>query len=156
MGGSCKVISGSWYDPYAEQTYSDPQDIDIDHVVPLAEAWRSGASSWDDKRRESYANDPLVLLSVEDNANQKKGDKGPEAWKPQRGRVMRLCPALDPDQGQVRSQRRRRGEGGGGADAQHLRGELAAVGSREDGTLQRDTLEHNFYHQASRIKRSVP
>ena len=82
VGGSCKRVVGSWYDPYTEQTYSDPQEIDIDHVVPLAEAWRSGASSWDDERRERYANDPLVLLSVEDNANQAKGDKGPEAWKP--------------------------------------------------------------------------
>jgi hypothetical protein len=82
VGSGCKVESGSWFDPYTERTYSDPQEIDIDHVVPLAEAWRSGASSWDDGRRERYANDPDVLLSVEDNANQQKGDKGPEAWKP--------------------------------------------------------------------------
>jgi hypothetical protein len=82
VGSGCKVISGTWFDPYTNQTYSDPQDLDIDHVVPLANAWRSGASSWDDKQRERYANDPDVLLSVEDNANQEKGDKGPEAWKP--------------------------------------------------------------------------
>jgi hypothetical protein len=50
--------------------------------VPLANAWRSGAPSWTDEQRERYANDPDVLLSVEDNANQEKGDKGPEAWKP--------------------------------------------------------------------------
>ena len=82
VGKGCKVSSGSWLDPYTNQTYSDPQDLDIDHVVPLAEAWRSGASSWDDGRRERYANDPDVLLSVEKSANRKKGDKGPEAWKP--------------------------------------------------------------------------
>ena len=81
-GEGCKVTSGSWYDPYTTQTFTDPQDIDIDHVVPLANAWRSGASSWSDEERERYANDPDVLLSVEDNANQQKGDKGPEAWKP--------------------------------------------------------------------------
>jgi hypothetical protein len=80
--GSCKVVSGQWLDPYTGQTYTKPTDLDIDHVVPLANAWRSGASSWDDKQRERYANDPDVLLSVEDNANQAKGDKGPEAWKP--------------------------------------------------------------------------
>ncbi len=78
----CKVARGPWFDLYTECTYSGPQDIHIDYVVPLAEAWRSGASSWDDGRRERYANDPDVLLSVEDNANQQKGDKGPEAWKP--------------------------------------------------------------------------
>ena len=81
-GSGCKVTSGSWYDPYTDQTFSNPQDLDIDHVVPLANAWRSGASSWNDEQRERYANDPDVLLSVEDNANQEKGDKGPEAWKP--------------------------------------------------------------------------
>lgn len=82
VGSGCKVASGSWYDPYTDQTFTDPSDIDTDHVVALANAWRSGASSWDDAERERYANDPEVLLSVEDNANQSKGDKGPEAWKP--------------------------------------------------------------------------
>jgi hypothetical protein len=82
VGSGCKVTSGTWYDPYTDRTYSDPQDLDIDHVVPLANAWRSGAPSWTDEQRERYANDPDVLLSVEDNANQEKGDKGPESWKP--------------------------------------------------------------------------
>lgn len=82
VGSGCKVTSGTWFDPYTEQTFTDPQDLDIDHVVPLANAWRSGASSWDDEQRERYANHPDVLHSVEDNANQEKGDKGPEAWKP--------------------------------------------------------------------------
>lgn len=80
----CDVASGEWSDPYTGNTYTDPSEIDIDHVVPLANAWRSGASSWDEGRRERYANDPEVLLSVEDDANQEKGDKGPEAWKPPR------------------------------------------------------------------------
>ena len=82
VGSECKVTSGTWLDPYTDQTFTDPQDIDTDHVVPLANAWRSGASSWNNDQRERYANDPQVLLSVEDNANQAKGDKGPEAWKP--------------------------------------------------------------------------
>ena len=82
VGKECKVKSGTWFDPYTAKTYTEPSDIDTDHVVPLANAWRSGASSWDNGARERYANDPEVLLSVEDNANQSKGDKGPEAWKP--------------------------------------------------------------------------
>lgn len=80
----CDVVSGEWLDPYTGNTYTDPSEIDIDHVVPLANAWRSGASSWDEQQRELYANAPGVVLSVEDNANQEKGDKGPEAWKPPR------------------------------------------------------------------------
>jgi hypothetical protein len=82
VGSGCKVISGTWLDPYTGKTYTKASDIDTDHVVPLANAWRSGASSWDNEQRERYANDPDVLLSVEDKANQSKGDKGPEAWKP--------------------------------------------------------------------------
>ena len=82
VGNGCKVVSGTWFDLYTARTYTKPSDIDTDHVVPLANAWRTGASLWDDDQRERYANDPDVLLSVEDNANQAKGDKGPEAWKP--------------------------------------------------------------------------
>ena len=82
VGEGCDVESSRWIDPYTTQTYTDPLDIDIDHLVPLANAYRSGASGWDEAERERYANDPDNLLSVEDNANQEKGDKGPEAWKP--------------------------------------------------------------------------
>ncbi len=82
VGEGCDVESGRWRDPYTTRTYTDPLDIDIDHLVPLANAHRSGASQWDEAERERYANDPDNLLSVEDNANQEKGDKGPEAWKP--------------------------------------------------------------------------
>jgi hypothetical protein len=84
VGRYCDVQAGTWFDPYTGNTYRDPSDVDIDHVVPLANAWRSGAASWSDARRERFANAPLDLLSVEDNANQSKGDKGPEAWKPPR------------------------------------------------------------------------
>lgn len=82
VADGCDVLSGSWRDPYAGGTYSEPSEIDIDHVVPLANAWRSGASSWDEALRERYANDPSVVLSAEAGENRSKGDKGPEAWKP--------------------------------------------------------------------------
>jgi hypothetical protein len=78
----CSFTSGDWLDPYTGKTLTDPGDVDIDHVVPLANAWRSGAASWDEEEREAYANDPGVLLSVDDAENQVKGDKGPEAWRP--------------------------------------------------------------------------
>jgi len=80
----CYVESGRWFDPYTGSTYYQPSDIDVDHVVPLANAWRSGAASWTTARKERFANIPPGLLSVEDNANASKGDKGPEAWKPPR------------------------------------------------------------------------
>ena len=78
----CSFIAGEWIGPYTGQTFIDTEDVDIDHVVPLANAWRSGASTWSTPDREAYANDPQVLLTVDDSANQEKGDKGPDAWKP--------------------------------------------------------------------------
>lgn len=80
----CYITAGTWLDPYTGRTLSDPSGIDIDHVVPLANAWRSGASSaeWSTADREAYANDPDVLLSTDAGANRTKGDKGPEAWRP--------------------------------------------------------------------------
>lgn len=84
IDGDCSITSGTWLDPYTGQTLTDASEVDIDHLVPLANAWRSGASSarWSTADREAYANDPRVLLSADDAANQIKGDKGPEAWKP--------------------------------------------------------------------------
>jgi hypothetical protein len=65
------------------RTHTKPSEIEIDHVVAPANSWHSNASSSDDDWGERYANDPSVLLSVEDDANQEKGDnKAPEAWKP--------------------------------------------------------------------------
>ena len=75
-------VTGTWLDPYTGATLTDSADVDIDHVVPLANAWRSGASGWSGSDREAYANDPAVLLSADAGANRQKGDKGPEAWRP--------------------------------------------------------------------------
>ena len=81
---ACAATSGSWYSPYDGATWSAASDVDIDHVVPLAEAWRSGASSWTTSRRQSFANDLTrpQLIAVTDNVNQAKGDKDPAEWLP--------------------------------------------------------------------------
>ncbi|MCF6526120.1 HNH endonuclease [Streptomyces sp. JJ36] len=82
----CDVVSGRWRSPFDGAEWTDPSDVDVDHVVPLAEAWRSGARAWDDARREEFANDMErpQLLAVTDNVNQEKGDSPPDAWKPPR------------------------------------------------------------------------
>ena len=51
------AVSGRWYSPYDGATWTAASDVGIDHVVPLAEAWRSGASSWTTSRCQSFAND---------------------------------------------------------------------------------------------------
>ena len=87
------VLAGQWRDPYTGRllTFDDlkelaqAQAIQIDHVVPLAEAWRSGADRWRAQRRERYANDPRGLLAVDGPANMSKGDGDPAAWRPSKG-----------------------------------------------------------------------
>ncbi|RII16965.1 hypothetical protein DSC45_14475 [Streptomyces sp. YIM 130001] len=81
---SCAATAGSWFSEYDGETWSASGDVDIDHVVPLAEAWRSGASSWTDDAREGFANDLTrpQLIAVTDNVNQSKGDKDPADWLP--------------------------------------------------------------------------
>ncbi|WP_143115205.1 HNH endonuclease family protein [Austwickia chelonae] len=80
--GNCTRPTGKWVDPYTAGVFDSARDIDIDHVVPLSHAWRTGAADWDTEKRTKFANDPLVLVSVENRANRAKGDKAPNEWKP--------------------------------------------------------------------------
>ncbi|MFC8434591.1 HNH endonuclease family protein [Streptomyces sp. NPDC057253] len=81
---ACASTSGSWYSPYDGATWTAASDLDIDHLVPLAEAWDSGASAWTTARRQSFANDLTrpQLIAVTDNVNQAKGDQDPATWMP--------------------------------------------------------------------------
>jgi hypothetical protein len=81
---ACVATSGSWYSPYDGATWTAASDVDIDHLVPLAEAWDSGARNWTTAQRESFANDVTrpQLLAVTDNVNQSKGDQDPATWMP--------------------------------------------------------------------------
>ncbi|MCC0098391.1 HNH endonuclease family protein [Streptomyces flavotricini] len=83
---ACAAVSGSWYSEYDGATWTNAADLDIDHVVPLAEAWRSGASAWTTAKRQQFANDLTrpQLIAVTDNVNQAKGDLDPGKWLPSR------------------------------------------------------------------------
>ncbi|WP_406395730.1 HNH endonuclease family protein [Streptomyces sp. NBC_00887] len=83
---ACAATSGSWYSQYDGATWTAASDLDIDHMVPLAEAWRSGASSWTTARRQAFANDLTrpQLIAVTDNVNQSKSDQDPGEWLPSR------------------------------------------------------------------------
>jgi hypothetical protein len=84
VGSDCYPTSGSWKSPYDGATWTKASDVDIDHMVPLANSWVTGASSWTTAQREAFANDLTrpQLLAVTDNVNQSKSDKSPDAWKP--------------------------------------------------------------------------
>ncbi|MFI6102716.1 HNH endonuclease family protein [Streptomyces sp. NPDC051310] len=82
----CAAVSGTWYSEYDGATWRAASDLDIDHVVALAEAWRSGASSWTTSQRQAFANDLSrpQLIAVTDDVNQAKSDLDPAEWLPPR------------------------------------------------------------------------
>jgi len=79
------VTTGRWLSLYDGEIWTRASDVDIDHVVALGEAWRSGAWNWTAARRQAYANDlgvPWTLRAVTDNVNQAKSDDDPTNWLP--------------------------------------------------------------------------
>ncbi|MEU2624601.1 HNH endonuclease family protein [Streptomyces sp. NPDC007157] len=85
IGAKCALTGGSWYSPYDDHYLDSASQLDVDHLVPLAEAWDSGASAWTPKEREAYANDlddPRALIAVSAASNRSKADKDPTEWLP--------------------------------------------------------------------------
>ncbi len=83
----CKLSGGKWLSSYDEISYTDSTKLDIDHLVPLAEAWRSGAWAWTDQQRMDYANDledSWALNAVTASVNRSKGDKDISEWLPKK------------------------------------------------------------------------
>lgn len=72
IGPGCKLTGGAWFSYYDDKVVDGPSGLDIDHMVPLAEAWDSGASQWTAARRQAYANDlgserSLVAVTARSN-----------------------------------------------------------------------------------------
>jgi hypothetical protein len=85
VSARCKLTDGEWLSYYDEQEVSDPAKLDVHHMVPLAEAWDSGASAWSAARREAYANDQdaaASLVAVTARTKRQKADQDPSAWMP--------------------------------------------------------------------------
>ena len=81
----CKVIEGDWLSPFDNIAHTVPTGLDIDHMVPLKEAWDSGAWAWSAPQRQIFANDlsdrrPLIAVTA--GANRSKGEKDPSNWLP--------------------------------------------------------------------------
>lgn len=81
----CKVTHGRWRCPYTGEWIENPQELDVDHVVPLKNAWDSGASAWTEERWRQFANaleEDEHLVAVSAKANRSKGARGPDQWLP--------------------------------------------------------------------------
>ncbi|GAA2616310.1 HNH endonuclease family protein [Streptomyces roseoviolaceus] len=85
VGPNCRLTGGSWFSYYDAVSVESASGLDIDHMVPLAEAWDSGASAWSAQRRERYANDQgqeASLVAVTARSNRSKADQDPAQWLP--------------------------------------------------------------------------
>ena len=76
----CRVIAGEWHDPYTGRVFTNPSLLDVDHVVPLKEAFDSGAKAWSRQEKILFANDlenKDHLIAVYRSANRSKGGERP-------------------------------------------------------------------------------
>jgi len=83
----CRVVNGAWVSRYDGRTTTESRTFDIDHMVPLKEAWDSGAWRWDARTREAFANDVGYagsLIAVTAGSNRTKSDRDPTEWLPDR------------------------------------------------------------------------
>ncbi|MFC7588679.1 HNH endonuclease family protein [Nonomuraea antimicrobica] len=86
----CIVLTGTLHDPYSGKTidFKRGQDtstaVQIDHVIPLSDAWQKGAQQWSAAKRKEFANDPLNLMAVDGPLNGQKSDSDAATWLPPR------------------------------------------------------------------------
>ena len=85
IGSKCSISGGRWLSVYDNIETTDSSTFDIDHMVPLSEAWDSGAWNWNADQRKHYSNDldqPFFLIAVTASSNRSKGDRDPAEWMP--------------------------------------------------------------------------
>ena len=68
-----RVIGGYWVDAFTGEGLSDPRQVQIDHVVPVSEAYQAGGYGWGKGDRLAFMNDPDNLVVTSKNENQRKG-----------------------------------------------------------------------------------
>ena len=79
---TCRVVAGWWVSPYDGRSTNNPSDFDIDHLVPLENAFQSGGWRWTAGQRRSFANDQRGLVATSATSNRSKGSQSPDRWRP--------------------------------------------------------------------------
>ena len=127
----CRTTVGRWRSLYDGRTTEDPADLQIDHFVPLADAWRSGAGAWPPERRLAFANDrtsPDTLVAVTGSTNQSKGDRTPDEWlPPDRSSWCTYAEMWVRGEGELESDGHRAGAGAPGRAARRLLSRLPSA-----------------------------
>lgn len=79
---TCKILSGSWTDEYTGEELTNPDEISIDHIIPLRYAAMHGGQKWDNSKKEEFANDTSQLIAISASEESSKADKGPSDYLP--------------------------------------------------------------------------
>ena len=82
IGNDCLVSSGAWYDPFTGVVFTRAEQVDVDHIVPLAYAHQHGGANWSPLLKKVFANDTENLLIVSLSQNRSKGAAGPAQYLP--------------------------------------------------------------------------
>ena len=84
----CTVVSGVLHDPYTGKTINFVRGVgtslavQIDHVVPVSDAWQKGAQKLSAASRYNFYNDPLNLIAIDGPTNGSKSDSDAASWLP--------------------------------------------------------------------------
>lgn len=95
MGAHCRVLSGHWKSPYDLKDINNPVMVQIDHIVPLKEAFQSGAQGWNAAQRNIFYNDRDNLVAVSGTSNASKSDSDLAQWLPVQGYVCTYVVAYE-------------------------------------------------------------
>ncbi|GHI04581.1 hypothetical protein Scel_29020 [Streptomyces cellostaticus] len=148
----CRAVAGTWYSPYDGKTLDAASKVDVDHLVPISNAWKSGADLWTTDKRKAFANDlthsQLIAVSAIQPI-QRRPVPGPVGTAEQ-GLLVHLRACLDRHQVRVRAEHHGTGEGGTQNDAQHLRLRTLA-GKTADILNPASTTEDGFRHVRVRL-----
>lgn len=88
LADGCRVASGTFTDPYSGETVEfvrgpgTSERVQVDHVVALYNAWRTGAQDLTPAERLAFANDPLNLQPTLDWVNDDKQSSDASQWLP--------------------------------------------------------------------------
>lgn len=92
VSSTCSLSGGRWFSYYDGGRTRNPSSFDVDHMVPLAEAWDSGARRWNANTRKRFANDlrdKRTLVAVTASSNRSKSDRDPHDWMPRKAATCR-------------------------------------------------------------------
>lgn len=96
---SSRIIKGLWVCAYTGDSVTNPSKLDVDHMIPLKEAFVSGGKYWSMGQKRAFANELLSsddhLIAVTASSNRSKGARDPAHWMPENNKCWYLITWLD-------------------------------------------------------------